>query len=40
MAITAGATPFGQFDGTPSWSAYTVPTTQTWRYVQVKMELA
>ena len=24
----------------PSWAEYTAPTTQTWRYVQVKMELA
>jgi hypothetical protein len=31
---------FGQHDGSPSWATYSGPTSQAWRYVQIKMEYA
>lgn len=40
ISIRGSATSFGQHDGSPAWSTYTTPTTQTWRYVQVKLEYA
>lgn len=35
--IRGQATSFGMFDPSPSWEAYSAPTPQTWRYVQVKL---
>ena len=29
---------FGQDDGSPSWEEYTAPTSETWEYLQVKLE--
>ena len=38
ISIRGSTTSFDAFDGSPSWATYTTPTTQTWRYVQVKLE--
>ena len=40
ISIRGSATSFAQHDGSPSWSTYTVVVTQTWRYVQLKIEYA
>lgn len=36
--IRGSASTFGKFDGSPSWTEYTAPTSQTWRYAQLKVE--
>jgi hypothetical protein len=38
ISIRGSASVFTQHAGSPSWSTYTTPTSQTWRYVQVKVE--
>lgn len=38
ISIRGSATSFTRFAGTPTWTEYTAPTNQPWRYVQAKME--
>jgi hypothetical protein len=38
ISIRGSASPFAYDAGSPSWSTYSAPVTQAWRYVQLKME--
>lgn len=38
ISIRGAATSFLMHDVSPAWATYTVPVTQTWRHVQVKIE--
>lgn len=40
VSIRGSASPFGAFDASPSWTPYSVATSQAWRFVQLKIEFA
>jgi len=38
LYIRGDTSTFTQHAGTPSWALYTVPTAQSWRYVQLRID--